>query len=141
MITYVDTSSLLKLVVEEVGSSQVSLIWDSADVLATVTLITVECHAALAGAARAGRLNPAQHRAAKGNLADLFAQLSQIEVTDALLAQASELAEADGLRAYDAVHLAAALLVRSTIFSSADKALNDAAAHHGLHVVNPLESQ
>jgi uncharacterized protein len=33
VITYVDTSSLLKLVIEEDGSDRAGVIWDSADAL------------------------------------------------------------------------------------------------------------
>lgn len=40
--TGVDTSSLLKLVIDEDGSEGTGLIWDSADVLASVALVVVE---------------------------------------------------------------------------------------------------
>ena len=42
MITYVDTSSLLKLLIDEDGSEQVGRLWDSADVVASVVLVVVE---------------------------------------------------------------------------------------------------
>ena len=64
MITYVDTSSLLKLVIDEDGSDQAELIWDSADVLASVSLVVVEGRAALAAARRDGRLDARQHSVA-----------------------------------------------------------------------------
>ena len=51
MITYVDTSSLLKLIVEEPGSDRAALIWDTADALAAASVIVVEGRAALAAAA------------------------------------------------------------------------------------------
>ena len=56
MITYVDTSTLLKLVVEEPGSERASTIWTSADAVASVALIVVEVRAALAAARRGRRL-------------------------------------------------------------------------------------
>lgn len=139
MITYVDTSSLLKLLIEEEGSDRVGVVWDTADSLVSASLIVVESRAALAAATRGGRLTDAQHRVSKGVLADLVAQLAQVEVTEDLVARAADLAEKDALRGYDALHLASALTVEATIFTSADSALCDAAEHHGLHIANPLE--
>ena len=51
MITYVDTSTLIKLIVDEEGSDRAELIWQSADSVASVSLVVVEARAALAAAA------------------------------------------------------------------------------------------
>lgn len=138
MITYVDTSTLLKLVVEEAGSDLAAVIWDSADVLASVGLVVVEARAALAAAHRAGRLTADQHRAAKREAEALIEELHLVDVGEGLIAAAADLAEADGLRGYDAVHLAGALLIEAVILTSADGALCEAASGRGLHVANPL---
>jgi uncharacterized protein len=138
MITYVDTSTLLTLVIDEEGSSRAEVIWDSADVLASVTLVVVEARAALAAALRGGRLSSAQHQAAKMEIAQLTGDIHLIEVTEELVSAAAELAETEGLRGYDAVHLAAALFVGATVLTSADVALCEAAGRRGLHVANPL---
>ena len=138
MITYVDTSTLLKLVVDEAGSDRAAVLWDAADALASAMLITVEARAALAAAARGGRLTTGQHRQARSDLADLLGDLHLIEITDGLITRAADLAEDEALRGYDAVHLAAALHVESDVLSSADSALCDAAARRGMHVANPL---
>jgi hypothetical protein len=61
----------------------------------------------------------------------LVGDLHTVPVTDELVASAAELAEDEGLRGYDAIHLAAAL----TVLISA------AAARRGLHVANPLGSE
>jgi predicted nucleic acid-binding protein len=139
VITYVDTSSLLKLVVDEDGSEQAELIWESTEVSASAVLVLVEARAALAAAARGARLTAAQHREAKHELAALLDQLTIVEVTENLIGQAAELAETEGLRGYDAVHLAAALAIEANVLTSADRALCDAAQRHGLHVANPLD--
>ena len=139
MITYVDTSSLLKLIVEEPGSDRAALIWDTADALAAASVIVVEGRAALAAAARGGRITAAQHRNAKRELTALIDDLALVQVTDELVGRAADLAEAESLRAYDAVHLAAALTVGATVLTSADTALCDAALRQGLHVANPLD--
>jgi len=139
VITYVDTSTLLKLVVEEPGSDVAAVIWDSADVLASVGLVVVEARAALAAAHRAGRLTGDQHRESKSEAEALIEELHLVEVTDELITAAADLAEAESLRGYDAVHLAGALLVGAEVFTSADDALCDAASGQGLHVANPLD--
>jgi predicted nucleic acid-binding protein len=114
------------------------VIWDSADVLASVGLVVVEARAALGVAHRGGRLSDSQHQAARREVVALIGDLHLVEVTDALIEAAVDLAESEGLRGYDAVHLAGALLVDASILSSADDALCDAAGRHGLHVANPL---
>lgn len=139
MTTYVDTSTLLKLVIDEEGSDRAELIWDAADNVASANLVVVEARAALAAARRGGRITEGQHRSAKAELDLLIRDLHLVEITDDLIADAAELAELEGLRGYDAVHLAAAVFVGASILTSADVALCDAASRHGLHVANPLE--
>jgi predicted nucleic acid-binding protein len=138
MITYVDTSTLLKLVVAEDGSDRAAEVWAAADSLVSVNLITVEARAALAAAHRGGRLTTSQYRQAKDGLASLLGDLHLIAVTDELLQHAADLAEAEALRGYDAVHLAAALSAQAAVVTSADSSLCDAALRRGLHVANPL---
>lgn len=138
MIAYVDTSSLLKLLVEEEGSERAGVVWDTADVVAAASVIVVEARAALAAAKRANRLTAAQHRKAKQELRALIDELTIVAITEELLADAAELAEREALRGYDAAHLAAALTVEATVLTSADSALCDAAGRHGIHVANPL---
>ena len=138
MITYVDTSSLLKLLIDEDGSERAELIWDSADVLASVALVVVEGRAALAAAHRGALLDARQHRRARQSFEALVGALSIVEVTEALIVDAADLAEAEALRGYDALHLAAAVTVEATVFTSADSELCAAAQRRGLHIANPL---
>ena len=138
MITYVDTSSMLKLLIDEDGSERAELIWDSADVLASVALVVVEGRAALAAAHRGARLDARQHRRARQGFEALVEALSIVEVTEALIVDAADLAEAEALRGCDAIHLAAAVTVEATVFTSADSELCAAAQRRGLHVANPL---
>lgn len=138
MITYVDTSVLLKLIIDEDGSNRAALIWSSADAVASVSLIAVEARAAIAAAGRGRRLTTAQAREAVGELEALLRVLHLMPVTDELLSAAADLADVQDLRGYDAVHLAAALEIGATVLSSADTALCAAAERCGLHVANPL---
>ena len=139
MITYVDTSTLLKIIIDEDGSDRATTIWSSADAVVAVSQITVEARAALAAAERGGRLSARAHASAKTHLDALVADLHLIEPSQQLLAHAAELTESERLRGYDAVHLAAALLVGATVFSSADAELCAAADRIGFHIANPLE--
>ena len=138
MITYVDTSTLIKLIVEEEGSDRAELIWQTADSVASVRLVVVEARAALAAAARGKRLSSKQLRVAQEELAEFVADLHLVEVTAELIESAAQLAESESLRGYDAVHLAAALFVEAAILTSADIDLRAAAGRQGMHVANPL---
>jgi uncharacterized protein len=140
VIAYVDTSSLLKLLIDEDGSDRAELIWNTADVVASAALIVVEARAALAAATRGRRLTAAQHRAAKGELAALVEELTIVEITEDLIVDAAEMAEQEALRGYDAVHLAAALTVEADLITSATVALCDMAGRRGLAVANPLDA-
>ena len=138
MITYVDTSALVKLLVaDEAGTATVEQLWVSSTTLVCCEIGYVEARAALAAADRARRLTAAGLRVARSTLEGLWAQLDVAPVTTALVRQAADLAEAAGLRGYDAIHLAAALLVQVDTFASCDARLCEAAASHGLNVSTP----
>lgn len=138
MITYIDTSTLLKILIEEPGSDRATVVWSTAAEVASVALIVVEARAALATATRLGRLTSAQHALAKAELSTLLGNLHLVSVDDEVLVDAAEVAESESLRGYDAVHLAAAMLIGATVFSSADRELCAAAQRQGMYVANPL---
>ena len=139
MITYVDTSTLLELIIDEEGSDRAALIWSSADAVASVTLITVEARAAIAAAARGRRLTAIQARDAVAELDALLRVLYLMPVTDELVSTAAELAAAEGLRGYDAVHLAAAVRIADddVVFVTGDTDLAAAARATGLAIAVP----
>ena len=138
MIIYVDTSTLITLIVDEEGSDRADLIWQSADSVASVSLVVVEARAALAAAARGKRLSVGQLQVAKTELAAFVDDLHLVEVNEELIESAAELAEAESLSGYDAVHLAAALFVGAAVLTSADRVLCEAAERQGLHIADPL---
>jgi len=139
LITYVDTSTLLKRLLLEDGSDAADAIWAASDVLASAVVVIAEARAALAAARRAGRLTATQLRHATLELGALVEELTLVDVTEEVAGLAGDLAEAEALRGYDAIHLAAALQVGADVLTSADAALCEAAAHRGLHVANPIE--
>lgn len=138
MIAYVDTSALVKLLVtDEGGTAMVEQLWISSSAVACCEIGYVEARAALGAANRAHRLTAAGLRVARSTLDGLWDQLDVVPVTTALVRRAADLAEAAGLRGYDAIHLAAALLVHVDTFASSDARLCEAAASHGLNMSNP----
>lgn len=138
MITYVDTSVLVKVLIDEPGTDRARRLWQVAEELASVTLVAVEARAALAAARRGQRLTPAQHRRAVANLGELLDQMDLVGVGDEIVERACDLVESASLRGYDALHLAGALLVEATVMASADEDLCGAAEKLGLHIANPL---
>jgi predicted nucleic acid-binding protein len=136
VIGYFDTSALIPLIVAEPGSERAARLWEAADRVASVRLVYPEGRAALAQAYRMGRLTGRQLREAVRRLDVQFQQLDVVELDDGLARRAGELAEAHGLRAYDAVHLAAADRIRDPEFVlvAGDEALLRAAQAEGLAI-------
>lgn len=134
MIAYVDTSALIPLLIDEPGSDAAGDAWDRALRLVSVRLVRVEARAALAQAARTNRISSAQMRTFARELDQLLAQIENVEIDDGLVRSAGDLAEAHSLRAYDAVHLAAALAVAAEdlVVVAGDRALISAAQAAGL---------
>ena len=134
MIAYFDTSAIVPLVIEEGGTQTAGTMWDRAERVVSIRLVRVEARAALARAARLDRVNAAQHTAARGKLEVIFAQLDLVDINDDLVDRAGELAEQYGLRAYDAVHLAAAKRIfdAELVLVAGDQALIAAAEALGI---------
>jgi len=138
LITYVDSSVVMKLLVsDEDGGEAVERLWMASDVLMCSEIGWVEVRSALAAATRARRLSARAHRRAKSSLAELWGQLDCVPVSAAVVAAAGDIAEAEGLRSYDAVHLAAALASDATVFAAADRRLLEAAHRRGFDTADP----
>lgn len=86
-------------------------LWSRASGRVGSRLAYPEARAALAAAARAGRIEPAGLRQAVADLEAACAAMQLVGVDAELARTAGELAEAHALRGYDAVHLATALSV------------------------------
>lgn len=136
MIVYFDTSAIIPLVVDEPGSALCERFWNDATEAVSSRLLHVEARAALAQARRLGRLTRAGYARSVESLDAITGEVAIVEVTEALVRTAGQLAEDQGLRGYDAVHLAAALAVADadTVFLSGDRELLAAAARVGLAV-------
>ena len=130
---YLDTSSLVKLYVEEAGSDDVRELVAQATVVATSIVAYAETRAALAQLRRSGDLSAAALGAVKRHFESQWSAFLTLDVTASIGREAGELAERYALRGFDALHLAsfAAIARRAgvadTRFSSFDVALNGAA--------------
>jgi hypothetical protein len=140
VIRFFDTSALVKRYVDEPGSRMVreSLRLHAA-VVARVTL--AEAAAAVARAARLGAITEDQRDRILARLPEDFAQLQVVEVRPALVARVPTLVVRHPLRAYDAIQLASASVVRQTGIAvevwCADGDLAAAARTEGFRVVTP----
>jgi predicted nucleic acid-binding protein len=140
VITYVDTSMLIKLLIDdEAGMDAAERLWLESEFVVCAEIGYVEARAALASAHRSGRLDDAGMADSRAELDALWAQIDVVPVTTQLVDEAGDLAETEHLRGYDAVHLAAALAAHATLFASADAQLLLAAQRCRLDVANPLE--
>ena len=103
---YLDTSSLVKLYVEEAGSGEVRELVAGAAVVATSIVAYAESRAALARLRRSGTLTSAPFVAAKRDFEKQWPAFLALEVTAAVGREAGEYAERYALRGFDALHLA-----------------------------------
>ena len=136
MRAYFDTSALLKLVLLEPGSETVLHAWRAAQQVGSASVLYVEATAGLAAARRARRLSARAHSESTRDLDDLWASMHVVIPDCPLCERAAGLAEAESLRGYDAVHLAAALEYRADVLVCGDGDLLDAAVSRGLGVVD-----
>ena len=140
MILYLDTSALVKAYVSEQNSSEVMSAIRSADIVATQLIAFIEAHAAFSRLKREKKINEEEFELLKTSFVVDWENYLQIENSKNLMLHAVDLAEAFALRAYDSVHLAAAVLLlrqskQSVIFACFDQHLNKAAKVLGLELL------
>jgi predicted nucleic acid-binding protein len=146
---FFDTSAIVKRYVNEAGTPWVlGLVVPSSGNRVYLARITgVEVISAVARRQRGGSLSTAEAALVLGRFRHHFAtDYRVVAMTPTVFNQAMVLAETHALRGYDAVQLAAALLLNrrrlgrglpSVTLLSADGDLNAAAAVEGLAVENP----
>ena len=140
MFLYFDSSALVKRYVDEPHSEEVAHLMDETLAIGTSAISRVEVGAALARAARENASTPKGRAEPRSSSQKTGRTLARVPVTDRLLTRAEDLAWKHGLRAYDAVQLAAALVCEETItaldesvlFACFDGELTAAANDEGL---------
>lgn len=140
MKLYLDTSALVKLYVEEEGSSLVRETVQQTETVATSAIVYVEARAAFSRRRRERHFSSGDYRRVIQDFDADWEHYILLEVTDSLIRKAAELAESHALRAYDAIHLASAKVLRErlrehVLFASWDSNLLTAARHEGLEPV------
>lgn len=146
---YLDTSALIKRYVNEAGSRWLRVLLNENPRPAIVTshLVIVEVTSALMRRVREGVLTNADYGQAQNAFrADCLRQYELVTAVGGVIDQANRLLETHALRAYDAVHLATAVVsnryflandLAPLVFLSADHRLNQAASAEGLAVDDP----
>ena len=106
MILYLDTSAFVPLLVNEPTTPTCRDLWDQADSICSTRLLYVEAAAAVAQAARSGRLDEAELNDALLLGDDYWREVEVLDIDDLLMRQAAHAAGTFGLRGYDATHCA-----------------------------------
>jgi predicted nucleic acid-binding protein len=135
-LVYFDSSALVKLVLDEVGSDTASALWNACDAALSSRLVYPEVCAALAAAGRNHDLTASEAAAAAADWELFWASMRPVELSADVERAAGSLAVSHQLRGADAVHLASALALGSTdlIVAVWDKRLHAGAAAVGLAV-------
>jgi len=132
VILYLDTSSLIKLYVEEPGTPEVYLQIATTSLVCTSVIAYAEARSALARLCREGALSPEEHARTKTDLDKDWKYYLMIDATPEVWRAAGDLTETHALRGCDSIHLASFLhLVRTdlgepVLFSSFDDRLKQA---------------
>ena len=138
MIVYLDTSSLVKLYVEEEGSAAIADLVKSSNLTATSLVAYAEARAAFARRFREKAFITDEYKKLNAAFDDDWEHYLKVAVTHKLVRLAGDLAEKHGLRGFDAIHLAAALTLRRKltapiVFSCFDRNLQKASELEDLH--------
>ncbi|MDW8075944.1 MAG: type II toxin-antitoxin system VapC family toxin [Bacteroidota bacterium] len=139
VVYYFDSSALIKRYVQEEGSEQVQSLFSAPVRTASTILTYVEVRAALGKAIRMDRLDDGEAARAWDSFCAEWESVIRVGIDQALLQQAADAAERHSLRAYDAVHLASALLLRGNVgvpvvMATFDYELWKAARQRGMQV-------
>lgn len=133
MILYLDTSSLVKLYIEEDASRAVRSLVDQASVVSTSVIAYPEVRSAFARLRREGRLTEGELGQIKADLERDWPSYLALDLTEKIWRHAGELTEIYSLRGFDSLHLACYLalatldLTQPVEFSAHDRRLAEAA--------------
>ena len=139
MITYFDSSSLVKFVITEIGSKENLNIWNLSSEKVTSQLARTEMHSTLMRRVREGSMPASAVRGRLDAMHKLFADVVLVDITSDVIDASCELVKELPLKSADAIHLATARMVRADLFSSSDKKLCAAASESGIVVTDPTE--
>jgi predicted nucleic acid-binding protein len=140
MIVYLDTSSLVKLYVQEAHTGLVKKWVEEAEIVATCRIAYPETMSAISRRFKQGDLTEKQYNSLIAKFSNEWERFAAVDFDEL---EAGRLVNLYGLRGFDAVHLSAAMLLKanqdnvSLFFSSFDEKLNDAASTEGFAMLSP----
>lgn len=142
MILYLDTSALVKRYIREDGSDQVEQSVRQATAIGSAIITRAEVSATFAKAVRTGLLKRETAHSDLETFRQDWNDYERLDVNDTVVARADFLAWQYGLRGYDAVQLASALIWHETLespvaFATYDKGLWAIARSVGLEPFPP----
>ena len=144
---YFDTSALIKLYVEEVGTAEVLGLVEElrGDRIIILDITLLECRSARRREREGDISGPDANRILQQVHQDASALYLVQPSSSAVIEEASRLLDTHALRAYDALQLAGCLIVRRGVpspptFVCADGRLCEAAEFEGLQAINPLDA-
>lgn len=129
-LLYLDTSALVRVYTHEDGYQEVRREKAAASGDVTHEITYVEVHSAFASRRRRKLMREGHYQQAIQLFEQDWQQIRHVAIDPPLLTDAAQLSATHGLRAYDAVHLAAALALvpLGVRFMTFDAALRDVAA-------------
>jgi predicted nucleic acid-binding protein len=138
VILYLDTSSLVKLYVEETASADVEGLVGSAEVTGTSLIAYAEARAAFARRFRENAFSSKDYNRLRSQFESDWKNFLSVHVNLEIVRMAGDLAEKHGLRGFDAVHLASAVTLREKLdlpvtFSCYDIRLQNASQREKLN--------
>ena len=123
----IDSSSLAKRYVQEVGSEELNRLLERTSELAFCVILVPEIVSGLNRRLREQVLTIADYRAVKKQLLDDVRDATVLQITPSVISRSVKLLEGNVLRALDALHVACALEWQADLFVTSDKKQYEAA--------------
>jgi len=139
MVIYLDTSSLVKLYVEEEDSPKIADFVKSSRMTVTSLVAYAEARAAFARRFREKAFTSHEYRDLISFFEEDWGNYVIVSVTEELVHLAGDLAEKHSLRGFDAIHLSSAVTLHKEIstpiiFSCSDQKLQKASQLEGMRM-------
>lgn len=128
----VDSSSLAKRYVQEIGSEKLDRLLQNTTELALCIILVPEIVSGLNRRVREGALDTKGYRAVKKQLLSDVRDATILQITPSVISRSVELLENNVLHAMDAIHVACALECQVDLFVTSDRRQMTAAINAGL---------
>lgn len=134
MKLFLDTSTFLKIFIEEAGSTEVRQQVTDADELALSSICLPESFATLNRLRRDKKLTKQDYEVLKADILEFVQQIQVLELDYPVIKRSIEVSEKAPVKGMDSIHLATAINWESDQFYTADKQQASAGKSNGLKV-------